>query len=151
MFENPRKKSHSILRANWAYILKLIKNVKNGQFWRFFKNLKKSNATLWVIFKQCGHVKTSSRILPSTVTESFAFLHALKKSHGFVKEKINLEKDVKALWNFLCQISSLKSNQLFYLLAIVFDSLLPGLLRERFWCNFSLKMLLILIEDFIQF
>ena len=91
-----------------------------------------SNATFSLIFKLCGHVKTSSRILPSTVTESFAFLHALKKSHGFVKEKINLEKDVKALWNFLCQISSLKSNQLFYLLAIVFDSLLPGLLRERF-------------------
>ena len=58
MFENHRKKfSFNIAsEASYVYILsgqKLIKNVKNGQFWRVFENLK-------LAVKQCyqtGHFK----------------------------------------------------------------------------------------------
>ena len=39
VFENHRKKSHSTLRAKRA-TQKLVKNAKNGPFWRFFENLK---------------------------------------------------------------------------------------------------------------
>ena len=64
-----------VSKASYVYILsgqKLIKNAKNGPFWRVFENLnsvtrqdknwwkmpkfKNSNATFWVIFKQCAGI-----------------------------------------------------------------------------------------------
>ena len=81
------KVSFNIAReASYVYILsgqKLIKNAKNGQFWRVFENLKlavkqcyqtgqfligqklvenakiqKFKSTFWLIFKQCEQVNT---------------------------------------------------------------------------------------------
>ena len=74
VFENYRNKSHLTLRAKWATITFWV--AKNGSFWRVFENpklvvkrcyqtvnynrtksggkcLRISNATFWVISKQC--------------------------------------------------------------------------------------------------
>ena len=65
VFENPRKISFNIeSEASYVYILsgqKLIKNAKNGPFWRVFENLK-------LAVKQC--YQTSQFLIGQKLAEN---------------------------------------------------------------------------------